>query len=53
MTAGFRIARRTRSVTAAQAAANGSDCMSRLTAGRARLRPVHASGGRLGCDMEG
>lgn len=55
MTLGFRIARRTRSVTASQVAAfrglpvaNVSDCMSRLTAGGARLRPVHARGGMAG-----
>ncbi len=55
MTAGFRIARRTRSVTAPQIAgfrgipvANVSDCMSRMTAGGARLRPVHASGSMAG-----
>jgi len=55
MTAGFRIMRRTRSVTASQIAsfrdlpvANVSDCMSRVTAGGPRLRPVHASGSMAG-----
>ncbi len=55
MTAGFRIMRRTRSVTTSQIAsfrdlpvANVSDCMSRLTAGGPRLRPVHASGSMAG-----
>jgi regulator of RNase E activity RraA len=55
MTIRFRVARRARSVTASQVAAfrrlpvaNVSDCMLRLAAGSARLRPVHASGGMAG-----
>jgi len=55
MTAGFRIMRRTRSVTTSQIAsfrdlpvANVSDSMSRVTAGGPRLRPVHASGSMAG-----
>ncbi len=47
--------RRTRSVTTSQIAsfrdlpvANVSDCMSRVTAGGPRLRPVHASGSMAG-----
>jgi len=55
MMAGFRIMRRTRSVTTSQIAsfrdlpvANVSDCMSRVTAGGPRLRPVHASGSMAG-----
>ncbi len=55
MMAGFRIMRRTRGVTTSQIAsfrdlpvANVSDCMSRLTAGGPRLRPVHASGSMAG-----
>jgi len=55
MMAGFRIMRRTRSVTTSQIAsfrdlpvANVSDCMSRVTAGGPRLRPVHASGNMAG-----
>ena len=48
---GFQILKRTRKVDAALAArfralpvANVSDCMSRMTAGGARLRPMHAGG---------
>ena len=51
MTLGFRIATRTRQVSPAQIArarglpvANVSDCMSRLTAGGPRLRPIHDAG---------
>ena len=51
MTVGFRIAARTRQVSPAQIAkfraipvANVSDCMSRLTAGGAALRPIHSQG---------
>ena len=52
---GFQIARRTRKVDAATAArfrelpvANISDSMSRMTAGGARLRPMHAGGALAG-----
>lgn len=55
MTIGFRIAARTRQASPAQIArarslpvANVSDCMSRLTAGGARLRPFHDKGGMAG-----
>ncbi len=55
MTIGFRIAARTRQVSAEQIGrarslpvANVSDCMSRLTAGGARLRPFHGAGGMAG-----
>ncbi len=55
MTIGFRIAARVRQVTPEQIArarslpvANVSDCMSRLTAGGARLRPYHDLGGMVG-----
>ncbi|GAC1340701.1 MAG: RraA family protein [Acetobacteraceae bacterium] len=51
MTIGFSIAARTRRVSPAQIArardlpvANVSDCMSRLTAGGPRLRPIHDKG---------
>jgi regulator of RNase E activity RraA len=52
---GFQIHKRTRKVDAGLAArfrglpvANISDCMSRMTAGGARLRPMHAGGGLAG-----
>jgi regulator of RNase E activity RraA len=52
---GFQIAKRTRKVDAATAArfrelpvANISDSMSRMTAGGARLRPMHAGGALAG-----
>ena len=52
---GFQIAKRTRKVDARLAAkfrelpvANISDCMSRMTAGGARLRPMHAGGALAG-----
>ena len=55
MTAGFRIAPRTRKASAAQVAsfrdlpvANVSDCMSRMAGGGARLRPLHSGGGMAG-----
>ena len=55
MTIGFRIAARTRQVRPEQIArarslpvANVSDCMSRLTAAGARLRPFHDGGGMAG-----
>ena len=55
MTIGFRIAARTRQVSPDQIArarslpvANVSDCMSRLTAGGARLRPFHDGRGMAG-----
>ncbi|HEX6840370.1 MAG TPA: RraA family protein, partial [Stellaceae bacterium] len=51
MTIGFRIARRVRKVDAALVAkfktlplANVSDCMSRMSAGGPRLRPMHGGG---------
>lgn len=55
MTIGFRICRRRRAVDAAWVAkfrtlpvANVSDVMSRMTAGGARLRPMHGGGGLAG-----
>lgn len=55
MAAGFRIAKRTRCVTAAQIAAfdgipvaNVSDCMARATGGGPRLRPIHERGTMAG-----
>src|SRR3546814_6764485 len=51
MSIGFRIAKRTRKVDEATVerfralpVANVSDCMARMTAGGARLRPMHAGG---------
>src|SRR3546814_15810089 len=51
MSIGFRIAKRTRKVYEATVerfralpVANVSDCMARMTAGGARLRPMHAGG---------
>ena len=55
MTIGFRIARRARKVDAALIArykalplANISDCMSRMSAGGSRLRPMHGGGAMAG-----
>ena len=55
MTIGFRIHNRQRQASKALVeafaklpVANVSDCMSRLTAGGPRLRPMHASGGMAG-----
>jgi regulator of RNase E activity RraA len=55
MTVGFRICRNTRKVGAEMVAkyrglpvANVSDCMSRLSAGGPRLRPMHRSGALAG-----
>ena len=55
MTIGFSIAARTRQVSPAQIArarglpvANVSDCMSRMTAGGPRLRPIHDNGTMAG-----
>src|SRR3546814_17898967 len=55
MSIGFRIAKRTRKVYEATVerfralpVANVSDCMARMTAGGARLRPMHAGGAMAG-----